>query len=694
MKILLTGGSGFVGRAAAAALLAAGHSVTVLTRKEQIEFSGAQVVRVDLLSATVDQLSTILDEQSIDVVVHCAGETSDESRMRSLHVDATSVLARAAAGSVSHWVQVSSVGALGTGHVGDVSPERPGAPVGEYETTKAESDARVTQILASTTTTLTILLPTIIFGSQMPSSAMRRLVVTVAAGRFAYVGPQQAGAHYIYLDDLADAVVKAVQTRAEGSYVISDSTTVGDLVKAIATLTSTAPPRRRVPEPIVKALLSRRLSALRVPGRAALRALRSEARYSSEPARRALGWAPRVGWREGLSRTVRAWREAEPALRVAYLTTVPDTLHFFRGHITHEVHLGSSVVLISSPANGKLDDTAAALTVPSRGVELKRSISPAADALALAHLYRILKETRPDVLQTATPKAGLLGAIAGRAARVPLIVTGVFGLPQMTSTGLRKALLDTTTRISTYGSDVTWCDSPSMAGYVRRHRLAPPRRVAVVGDGSVSGVDTTNEFSHERLQGEGQQIRQSLNIPDEAQVIGFVGRHAHDKGITELAEAWAIWRERHPQAHLLLVGPVEDDLQPVARRLLENGPRQHWTGPQFPVAPWFAAMDVFVMPSYREGFCATNIEAAAMGVPVVATRIPGCVDSVVDGTTGMLVPVRDARALADAVTMYLENPSLARAHGLAGRERSERAFSPARLENELSTLYREQLAKK
>jgi glycosyltransferase involved in cell wall biosynthesis len=155
-------------------------------------------------------------------------------------------------------------------------------------------------------------------------------------------------------------------------------------------------------------------------------------------------------------------------------------------------------------------------------------------------------------------------------------------------------------------------------------------------------------------------------------VLGFVGRIVRDKGMKELAEAWLTLRESFPSLHLLLVGPFEpeDRVSTEVEELFRNDPRIHLSGDVDDVSPCYAAMDVCALPSYREGLGVVLIEAAAMKLPVVATQIPGCVDAVIDGTTGALVPPRNAKALAEAIAAYLGDPELCRAHGLAGRQRA------------------------
>jgi glycosyltransferase involved in cell wall biosynthesis len=172
-------------------------------------------------------------------------------------------------------------------------------------------------------------------------------------------------------------------------------------------------------------------------------------------------------------------------------------------------------------------------------------------------------------------------------------------------------------------------------------------------------------------------------------VLGFVGRIVRDKGIEELAQAWCAVRDEHPEARLLVVGPFEpqDPVAPETEALLRSDPRIHLTGMDWNTPPLYAAMDALVLPTYREGFPNTPLEAAAMGLPVIATRIPGCVDAVADGLTGTLVPPADAHALADAMRKYLANPALRRAHGVAGQERIRLSFRQEVIWGELFALY-------
>lgn len=370
--------------------------------------------------------------------------------------------------------------------------------------------------------------------------------------------------------------------------------------------------------------------------------------------------------------------------RLVHVTTVPITLNFYRGHVGYLQSKGFTVSAISSPGP-QLDEFGAALGVETRAVSMNRRLSPLRDVVSLARLLFALAKLRPDLVHATTPKAGLLGPIAARLVGAKVVVS-VFGLPQMTRTGAMKKLLDATTRFSCRLAHRVWCDSYSIREHLITHKLCAPGKIFVAGSGSVNGVDAAR-FDQNRY--DAAATRAEWGIPAGAFLIGYVGRIVRDKGIHELAAAWRTLRDRHPDVRLMLVGEPEDS-DPISAdvdRFLRDDPRVHFTGQQSDVARLLSALDVFVMPSYREGFGVTNIEAASMGLPVVSTRIPGCVDSVMDGATGTLVPPRDAEALAEAIERYYADPDLRARHGAAGRQRVLAEFRPERVWADVAAVY-------
>jgi glycosyltransferase involved in cell wall biosynthesis len=226
------------------------------------------------------------------------------------------------------------------------------------------------------------------------------------------------------------------------------------------------------------------------------------------------------------------------------------------------------------------------------------------------------------------------------------------------------------------------CVSVSVSQVAVNAGLCAQNKMGVLAKGTINGVDAAQRFNGACMPlALREETRRRYQIPSDALVLGFIGRMVRSKGIIELAGAWATLRQEFPELRLLLVGPYErqDPIPPAIDQQLRNDARVHLIGEEWNIPPLYAAMDVFVLPTYREGFPSVLLEAASMKIPVVATRVPGCIDAVQDGATGMLVPPYDAASLAGAVRMYLRDPELRACHGAAARERVLREFRPEQI---------------
>jgi glycosyltransferase involved in cell wall biosynthesis len=184
--------------------------------------------------------------------------------------------------------------------------------------------------------------------------------------------------------------------------------------------------------------------------------------------------------------------------------------------------------------------------------------------------------------------------------------------------------------------------------------LCSESKAAVIGDGSSNGVDTQWFDRARLLEGTRDQVRSRLGIPQNALVVGFIGRIAREKGICELHRAWRELRDQYPAAHLLIVGPPEavDPVPEETQVALTGDPRVHLPGADWDTAPLYLVMDVFCLPSHREGCPNVLLEAAAMELPVVAFRVPGVTDTVEDQVTGRLVDPLNVQELAGALGDY------------------------------------------
>jgi glycosyltransferase involved in cell wall biosynthesis len=369
--------------------------------------------------------------------------------------------------------------------------------------------------------------------------------------------------------------------------------------------------------------------------------------------------------------------EGKAKVILMHVTTVPETLTFFRGQIGYMKKKGFIVQAVSSP--GKfLNETASREGIPVHAVEMSRRISPLVDLRALYKLRRLFLAIKPAVVHSHTPKGGLLGTLAARMARVPAVAYTMHGLPFKTAKGLKRQILLATEALSCRSADRVFAVSRANRQEVIALGLCSADKIKVLGSGSCNGVDAEGRFDlHTLPPGTRAQIRQTYNIPDDGLVLGYVGRIVRDKGIAELERAWQILRHRFPHSCLLMVGD-EEPQDPVPVEVMERlrtDRRVTITGWADPV-PFYAAMDIMVLPTYREGFPVTPLEAAAMELPVVATQVDGCAEAVADGVTGLLVPPRNSSVLAAAIQSLLQNPGMRKAMGAAGRRRVLTSFNP------------------
>jgi glycosyltransferase involved in cell wall biosynthesis len=249
-----------------------------------------------------------------------------------------------------------------------------------------------------------------------------------------------------------------------------------------------------------------------------------------------------------------------------------------------------------------------------------------------------------------------------------------------------------TEKLSCRHASQVYCVSESVRKVAIAEGLCPAEKVKVLLKGSINGIDAAHRFNPDRFDAQARdEVRQKYGIPADALVVGFVGRMVRDKGIIELAQAWTKLRKEFPNLHLLVVGGFEpqDPIPLEIQKQLESDERVHlagWLG-ALAIPKLCLAMDILALPSYREGFNTVLLEAAAMRLPVVASRVPGCIEGVVPDVTGALVPAYDANALADALTVYLRNPTLRNQHGNAGRMRVLEDFKPEDLSDAIYQEY-------
>lgn len=384
--------------------------------------------------------------------------------------------------------------------------------------------------------------------------------------------------------------------------------------------------------------------------------------------------------------------------RLVFVTTVPITLEaFFRGQFVYWKQKGFEVIAISSPGTllETLRDRESVMVFP---VPMIRGLSPISDLLAILRLYWLFKRLKPEIVHASTPKAGFVGMIAATLAGVPVRIFTLRGLMSEMD-GRLKAVLRWMEKLTCKLAHTVTANSGSVAKMCVSNRFCSQEKLLVLGHGSSNGVDASDVFNPDKTPITcTNALRAEYGIPESAKVIGFVGRIVKDKGIFELANAWVTLRRKHLDSYLMIVGKPEARDAALKQIIDDWGydERVVFTGwiPRERMATHCGIMDVLALPTYREGFPNVVLEAAATGVPVVASKVTGCVDAVVDGVTGTLVPAKDPVALADAIEKYIVDPELRRRHGQAGRTRALNDFQPEMIWNDLHDLYIKMLKEK
>ena len=293
-------------------------------------------------------------------------------------------------------------------------------------------------------------------------------------------------------------------------------------------------------------------------------------------------------------------------------------------------------------------------------VDLTRKITPIKDLKAVVKLYKFLKKETPSIVHTHTPKAGIVGMLASKLAGVPVRMHTVAGLPLMETSGIKRSVLNTVEKLTYYCATNVYPNSKGLKEFIIKEKLTSKNKLKILGNGSSNGIDTTHFSPNQVSDIEKRQLRNELNITKNDFVFVFVGRLVGDKGINELVQAFTKMSKTHTNSKLLLLGPLETDLDPLLPNTL-NEINQNITimylGYQHDVRPYFAVSDVLVFPSYREGFPNVVMQAGAMGLPSIVTNINGCNEIIQSGVNGIIIPVKDVQSINNAMEKLVNDRS-------------------------------------
>ena len=293
-------------------------------------------------------------------------------------------------------------------------------------------------------------------------------------------------------------------------------------------------------------------------------------------------------------------------------------------------------------------------------VPMERGIS-LAGIMAMFEMRKIFKREKFDLIQYSTPNASLYASLAGFLAGIPVRLYCQWGMAFVGFTGLKRKIFKAEEKLVCRLS--TWIepDSYSNLNFAHEQSLYPQSKGSVIWNGSACGVNL-EKFDITKKSQYRMTIREKYRIPSDAFVFGFVGRITRDKGVNELLEAF---RALNDSCYLIMVGPDEVD-ETINQDLYEwsvKSDRVIYTGYTNIVEQYLSAMDCYILPSYREGFGMGVVEAEAMGLPVIVTKIPGPTDAMVDGETGIVVEKKNVHSLKNAMFRLRDDAELVSQYG-------------------------------
>lgn len=365
--------------------------------------------------------------------------------------------------------------------------------------------------------------------------------------------------------------------------------------------------------------------------------------------------------------------------------------YFFGDQLSYFTKKGYEIHLICSTC-GKLKSFAEHHGCSSQEIYISRKFTVFDDLKSLVKIYKYIRNNHFDIVSGHTPKAGLLTMCAAMAAGVKKRIFFRHGLVYETSSGIKGKILLWSERIASLCATKVVCISPYLIERSLKDHLTHPNKMVLLHKGSCTGIDADYKFNPQSYSSEEiHTLREALHIPDDSFVIGFVGRLVVDKGIVELTEAFLNLYQSNSKLRLLLVGPFEerDAVPPETINIIKTHPAIIHVGiVESGIPLYYSLMNVFVLPTHREGLGVALLEAQAMSVPALTTSHTGSRDAIIPGQTGDYIEL-SSNSIALGISAYLDNAELAKKHGSNGRRFILETFPEKMIWKEIENLYKE-----
>lgn len=346
--------------------------------------------------------------------------------------------------------------------------------------------------------------------------------------------------------------------------------------------------------------------------------------------------------------------------KLVRITTVPISLEKLLENQLRFMNDYYEVIAVCSDEVA-LEKVGKAQGVRTFAANLTRKITPIQDLKAVWQLYRFFKKEKPLLVHSHTPKAGTVGMLAAMLAGVPHRLHTVAGLPLLEVTGNKRKLLNFVEKITYWCATKVYPNSNGLKAIILKEGFCKDDKLKVIGNGSSNGINIDFFNPNQIKESEKEQLKKELNFSETDFVFVFVGRIVGDKGINELACAFDKLSSEKENVKLVLVGPLEEELDPLSeatkKTITENNAIVS-VGYQNDVRPFFAVSDCLVFPSYREGFPNVVMQAGAMGLPSIVSNINGCNEIIQQGENGLIIAPKSEEELLNSMSELLEDKQL------------------------------------
>lgn len=372
--------------------------------------------------------------------------------------------------------------------------------------------------------------------------------------------------------------------------------------------------------------------------------------------------------------------------KVVHMVTVPESLKLMEGQLGFLLDKGYDLTIVCSPGK-QLDNLDINRKKP---ILMSREISLFRDLVSLIKLIKFFSTEKPYIVNSGTPKAGLLGMVASFITRVPERIYTLRGLRLEGEKGLKYKILWFMEKIACTLATEVICISESLLFEAKKINVLNKNKGVVLANGSSNGIPLYKFPNRKEIKSELDNLRKRIGIEQSSFILGFVGRITKDKGIRELLQVFKNLKDKGYNIKLIIIGDYDtsESEKDIFKKEIKNQADIIYLGYKKELYKYYYLMDVLMFLTYREGFGNVSIESQAAGTPVITTNVTGARDTVKHGETGFIVPVKNSIIATEKVIELINNPGLKERLGIQARKRAFENFDSELIWTELEQLYR------